>query len=166
LRSAKIDELLERLITLPQWKLSAKIMFPFRYKKPAILDINWRTTGRIMEKDPIEKELIIEIKKKKPNYGEIINLEELAYKEGITEASILKKVKAQDIKYLDIGGILITPQKHKEIKKGLESIKNFESANKMFKKHGINNFIPILESMGYTIEWTTPRNKSRVYQLV
>jgi hypothetical protein len=162
-----MDELLERLLTLPQWSLSAEIIYPTRYKKPGTLDINWETTGKLIEKDPVEKETIIEINsvKKKLNFGEIINVEELAYKQGTTELAILRKVKAQGIKYIDLGGILITPDKYKQIQESLEGIENIESANKIFKQYGVRNFIPILESMGYIIEWSYPKNISRVYQL-
>jgi hypothetical protein len=166
-RGARIDSIIGRLLTLPKWKIKAEIGYPVRYKDTVSLELNHDKSGSLIQKDPIETENLIELskKKRKPKYGEIIVLEELAFKQGTTESKILNEINAEGIDYKNMGGVLITLTKLDEIRTSLENIQDLGSARQALKEQGVKNFIPVLESLGYMIEWMTPRNESKIYKL-
>lgn len=166
-RGARIDSIIGRLLTLPEWNIKAEVGYPIRYKDTVLLELSAHEKGRLIEKDPIETESLIEVvsKKRKLKYGEIIVLEELAFKQGTTESNILKEIITEGINYMNLGGVLITPTKLDELNISLENIQNLGSARQVLKEHGVRNFIPVLESLGFSIDWKNPRNESKIYKL-
>jgi predicted nuclease of restriction endonuclease-like RecB superfamily len=61
LRGSKISTLLGRLISLPRWSLNAEVAYPVRYKNTVTLELNWYTARRIIKRDTLEANNLIEI---------------------------------------------------------------------------------------------------------
>ncbi len=118
----------------------------------------------------MEEEFIIEIplvskKKKKLRYGEIVVLDEVAEREGVTNGKILRQIKEEGAEYRKLGGVLVVPSKYEEIKAELEALETLGEAQGYMKSLGVRDFLQVLESFGYQIEWAKPRKSSKLYRL-
>ncbi|MCW4013953.1 MAG: hypothetical protein NWF07_13345, partial [Candidatus Bathyarchaeota archaeon] len=167
-RASKIDEIIQRVILKEGWSLRANIKYPQRYKTVCVFDINNKDGGDLIAVDHEEIETIIEIglpKKKKPKYGDIVVLDDVARRKGILTAQIKKEIKEEGTKYRDLGGVLVTPEKHKEIKAELAKLETLGEAQRFFKEQGVADFLAVLESYGYQVEWLKPRGNSKIYRL-
>ena len=166
-RGSRIDEFLSSLLKQKDWDLQAEIVYPQRNKKICVFKMSKTNYGHLLESDPIQEETVIEIGgiKKKPAYGDLIIIEDFARKKGITEAKALRQIKGEDHKYVDLGGVLVTEPKLKGLREVLDGVTTLEEARLQLKSQGVNNFIPVLQALGYTIEWSKPRNLSKVYRL-
>ncbi|MCW4049693.1 MAG: DUF790 family protein [Candidatus Bathyarchaeota archaeon] len=167
-RGSKVDEFLARLLKADDWSLEAQIVYPSRNKKYHTLSLSKTSHGGLLEKDPEQIEDVIEIKPrapKKPAYGDIIVLEELAAKKGVTETAVLREIKREGFTYRDLGGVLVLPEKLDGLKDALDNVGSLGEARSILRSHGVRNFMPVLEAMGYQVEWGKPRSSSRVYRL-
>jgi len=168
-RASKIDDVLSRLIGTEGWLLRADIKYPARYKSTCVFEIDSRGDGRLLKTDPVEEEFIIEIphvvRKKTLKYGEIVVLDEVAERLGVTNGKVLREIKEEGDEYRKLGGVLVVPAKYDEIKEALSSIETLGEARSYFKTMGVRDFLQVLESFGYQIEWAKPRKSSRLYHL-
>jgi len=168
-RASKIDDILSRLIGTEGWLLRADIKYPARYKSTCVFEIDSRGDGRLLKTDPVEEEFIIEIphvvRKKTLKYGEIVVLDEVAERLGVTNGKVLREIKEEGDEYRKLGGVLVVPAKYDEIKEALSSIETLGEARSYFKTMGVRDFLQVLESFGYQIEWAKPRKSSRLYHL-
>lgn len=169
-RASKIDDFLSRLMESEGWLLNADVKYPTRYKSTCVFEIDSRGDGKLLKTDPVEEEMVIDIsfiskKKKKLRYGEVIVLDEVAEREGVTNGKILRAIKEEGGEYKKLGGVLVVPSKYEEIKTALESIETIGEAQSYFKSHGIRDFMQMIESFGYHVEWAKPRKSSRLYRL-
>ncbi len=171
-RGAKMEELLTRLLKKKGWSLSAHVAYPERYRQTCLLELSIEREGKIMEPDPHLMETIIEIRprrrlKKAPSFGDVIILEELAMRRGITEAELLRQIKAEGVEYKDLGGVLVTPGRLKEIRGALGGAGELTLgvAQRVLRKNGCRSPLPVLKALGYVVEWRKPRLESRVYRL-
>ncbi|TFH16413.1 DUF790 family protein [Candidatus Bathyarchaeota archaeon] len=167
-RADKINEIMSRVIGKPQWSLKANIKYPARYKTPCVFEIDNNGDGKLLAVDQRESELVIEIglpKKKQAKYGDIVVLDDTARRQGVTSAQILREIKDEGPKYMDLGGVLVTPEKHKEIRAHLRTLSTLGEAQSYFKGLGVRDFMTALESYGYQVEWSKPRENSKIYRL-
>ena len=167
-RAARIDEILSRVIALPEWRLKANIKYPQRYKTVCTFEIDNGGDGKLLAVDRSDPETIIEIglpKKKPSKYGDILVVDDLARRQGVTAAQILKEIKEEGTKYIDLGGVLVSPEKHQEIEAHLKTLDTLGEAQTYLKALGVGDFMAVLESFGYQIEWGKPRGKSKLYLL-
>jgi predicted nuclease of restriction endonuclease-like RecB superfamily len=166
-RGSRIDEFLSSLLKQKDWDLQAEIVYPQRNKKICLFKMSKTDYGHLLESDTIQEETIIEIGgiKKKPAYGDLVIIEDFAQIKGITEAEALRQIKGEGYKYVDLGGVLVTEPKLQGLREVLDGVTTLEEARRQLKSQGVNNFIPVLQALGYTIEWRKPRNLSKVYRL-
>ena len=167
-RADKINEIMSRVIGKPQWSLKANVKYPARYKTPCVFEIDNNGDGKLLAIDQRESELVIEIdlpKKKQAKYGDIVVLDDTARRQGVTSAQILREIKDEGTKYRDLGGVLVTPEKHKEIRTHLRTLSTLGEAQSYFKGLGVRDFMTALESYGYQVEWSKPRENSKIYRL-
>lgn len=169
-RSSKIDDVLSKLMEKEGWLLKADIKYPARYKTTCVYEFDSRGDGSIMKTEPVEDELIIEIplvikKKKQSKYGDIVVVDEVAEREGVTNGKILREIKAEGTEYKKLGGILVTPEKYEEISTSLKSVKTLGDAQSYAKSIGVRDFMQLIESFGYHVEWAKPRKTSKLYRL-
>jgi len=168
-RASKIDDVLSRLLGTDGWLLRADIKYPARYKSTCLFEIDSRGDGRLLKTDPVEEEFIIEIphvvRKKTLKYGEIVVLDEVAERLGVTNGKVLREIKEEGCEYRKLGGVLVVPSMYDEIKEALSSIETIGEAQGYFKTIGVRDFLQVLESFGYHVEWGKPRKSSRLYRL-
>lgn len=166
-RGGMIDELLGCVLKSGDWSLRAEIVYPSSSRKRGVFEMSRSSHQELLERDLVEEEFIVEItgNERKPRFGEVINLEELAYRQGKTETSLLKEIREEGFEYKDLGGILLSSKRYEVIKRGLEGVETLRDAGVVLRGHGVRNFVPVLEALGFYIEWRKPRNESRVYRL-
>lgn len=169
-RASKIDDVISRLLEKQGWLLRADVKYPARYKSTCVFEIDSRGDGLILKTEPVEDELIIEIpllikKKKQSRFGDIVVLDEVAEREGVTNGKILRDIKAEGTEYKKLGGILVTPGKYEEIKSALEIVETLGEAQSFSKSLGVRDFMQLIESFGYHVEWAKPRKSSKLYRL-
>jgi predicted nuclease of restriction endonuclease-like RecB superfamily len=167
-RGARIDEFAARLLEARSWSLKASIVYPTRRKDPAVMDLSNDQHGDLLKKDPYREELIIEIPSrmpKKPTHGEVIVVERLAHRLGVTEKQLLKEIREEGHEYRDLGGVLVTPSKLEEISGALGGVETLGEAKEVLRGEGVRSVIPVLEALGYQVEPGRPRDESRVYRL-
>ena len=167
-RGARIDEFVARLLDAGSWSIEASIVYPARRKDAAVMELNSVQHGNLLRKDPHREELIIEIpsrEPRKPAYGEVIVVERLAHRLGVTERQLLREIKAEGHEYRDLGGVLVTPRILEEIRGALGGVETLEEAEKVLRGKGVSSVMPVLEALGYQVEPRRPRGESRVYRL-
>jgi hypothetical protein len=133
-----------------------------------VFEINNKDGGDLIAVDQEENETIIEIglpQKKESKYGEIVVLDDEARRRGVITAQIKKEIKEEGTKYRDLGGVLVTPEKHKELKNGLAKLETLGEVQRFFKEQRVDDFIAVLEAYGYQVEWLKPRGNSKIYRL-
>lgn len=166
-RAARIDEILSRVIALPEWGLKANIKYPQRYKTVCTFDIDSKGDGKLLAVDRSDPETIIEIglPKKSSKYGDILVVDDLARRQGVTADRIMKEISEEGSKYIDLGGVLVSPEKHQEIEAHLKTLDTLGDAQTYLRALDVGDFMPVLESFGYQVEWGKPRRNSKIYRL-
>ena len=167
-RADRLNEMMSRVISKKDWSLKANIKYPARYKTTCIFEIDSRGDGKLLAVDRYETEVIIDIgsSKKKPlKYGEIVVLDDIARRRGVTSAQIMGEIKEEGFKYQDLKGVLVSPEKYEEIEAHLKTLGTLGKAQSYFKGLGVSNFMAVLESFGYQVEWAKPRRNSKIYRL-
>ncbi len=167
-RGARIDEFAARLLEAGSWSIKASIVYPSRRKDPAVMELNSDQHGDLLKKDPHREELIIEIPSKKPRgptHGEVIVVERLAHRLGVTERQLLREIREEGHEYRDLGGVLVTPRKLDEISGALGGVETLGEARRILRGEGVRSVILVLEALGYQVEPGRPRDESRVYRL-
>jgi len=168
MRGSRVDELMSRLLKADKWTLEAVIHYPSTNKRQGVLTLGSDIHGGLLERDPAEEETIIEIPQKKPRkppHGDLVVLEELAARRGVTEDRLLKEIMGGGFKYTDLGGVLVTPEKLEELREALRGAETLGEAKSVFRGQGVRNYMQVLEALGYSVEWRKPRDMSRVYRL-
>lgn len=170
-RGDKLDDFFARLIEKENWIITANIRYP-KDRRISKLEISHREHKKLIEKDPFKKEFIIDlgskkapIPTKKKTYPDLIIVEDMARRKGITESRVLEQIENENIQYRNLGGVLVTPEKIGELRDLLDRVETLGEAQEVLKQNEVSNFLPVLESLGYLIEWRKPRNQSRIYKL-
>jgi predicted nuclease of restriction endonuclease-like RecB superfamily len=168
-RGAKLEALLARLMEAKNWSLHADVAYPPRYSETRPLELSQRLNGGMMKVEPVEEEVIIEIKApvRKSSFGEVIVIEDVTLKLGITDRELLKKIEAEKVRYIRLPGVLITPEKLQELRGGLAEIKGGDLAEykSYLKGRGCKNPTPVLEALGYVVEIDPETRKPYVSRL-
>ena len=66
---------------------------------------------------------------------------------------------------MDLGGVLVSTEKHTEIQAHLKTIGTIGEAQTYLRGLGVDDFMAVLESFGYQVEWSKPRGNSKIYRL-
>ena len=167
-RGSRIDEFVARLLNAGSWSITASIVYPTRRKDAAVMELNSVQHGGLLKKDPHREELIIDIpfrEPSKPTHGELIVLEQLAQRMGVTEEQLLREVRKEGHEYQDLGGVLVTPRKLDEIISALNGVETLGEAKAVLRRKGVRSVMPVLEALGYQVEPRRPKDESRVYRL-
>lgn len=167
-RASKLDEIFRIVTSKSEWGIKANIKYPQRYKTYCIFEISNGDDGKLIEVDNREIETIIRIstpEKKDTPYNEIIVLDEVARYQGVTTKQILNEIKKDGKKYIDLGDVLVSPSMHEKISTNLKKINNVGEAQEYLKSLGVRDFLAVIESFGYYVEWSRPRKNSPIYHL-
>ena len=169
LRGGKVEALLARLIEAKDWSLRADVAYPPRYNETRPLELNKRTHGGMLKAGPVEEETIIEIKApvRKSSLGDIIVIDDVANRLGLTDKEVLRRVDAEKVRYVRLPGVLVTQEKLEVLRTGLGEVEGNDLASyKAFLKgQGCKNPIPVLEALGYFVDVDSETHKPRVVRL-
>ena len=169
LRGWKMEAFLSRLIESKDWKLRADVAYPPRYHETRPLELNKMEHGGILEVEPVPEETVIEIKApvRKSSFGELIVIEDMVNRLGLTDKELLRMVEAEKVKYVRLPGVLVTSEKLEALRSGIEEVEGDDlPAYKAFLKGmGCKNPIPVLEALGYFVDVDPETRKSRVARL-
>jgi hypothetical protein len=177
-RGALIEDVLSKLLQQKGWGLSVAVVYPLKVGKAYRLEVKGNVEGRMMSTGPKKDErLIPDVRhapriasrtvsrlKTKPSGG-IVIVEDVARRMGLTEPEVRKQYKGEGL--LDIGGVLISPGKRDEVLDALEgaSAVRFDSVRGLLRGLGVKQPVPVLEALGYEIDWNRDRGESLVYRL-
>lgn len=167
-RGFRIDEFVARLLNAGSWSMTASIVYPTRRKDTAVMELNSVQHSGLLKKDTYMEELIIDIPSRepsKPTHSELIIVEQLAYRMGVTEKQLLREIREEGHEYRDLGGVLVTPHKLEEISSALSDVETLGEAKAVLRGKGISSVMPVLDALGYQVELRRPRDESRVYKL-
>jgi predicted nuclease of restriction endonuclease-like RecB superfamily len=167
-RAGRIHEIMNRVIDKPEWSLIASIKYPQRYKTVCTFQIDSRGDGRLLDVDQREEAMIIEISepaKKASKYGDIVVVDDIALLQGLTSAQVMREIREEGTKYRDLGGVLVSFDKYEEINTHLRRLETLGEAQDYLKSLGVRDFVAVLESFGYQVEWSKPRRDSKIYRL-
>ena len=168
-RGAKIEVILARLMEAKNWSLHADVAYPPRYSETRPLELSQRLNGGLMMAKPVEEEIVIEIKApiRKSSLGDVIVIDDVTHKMGITDRELFRKVEAEKVKYVRLPGLLITPEKLEELKSGLAEITGDDLSDykAYLKGRGCKNPTPVLEAFGYVVEIDPETRKPYVNRL-
>jgi len=168
-RGAKVEVLLARLLELKNWSLHADVAYPPRYSETRPLELTQRLNGGMLKAEPVEEEMIIEIETpvKKRSFGDLIVIDDVTHRLGLTDKELLRKVETEKVKYVRLPGVLVTPEKLETLRTGLEEVGGDDLAkyNAYLKGQGCKNPVPVLEALGYVIEVDPETRKLYVSRL-
>lgn len=162
-----LNKVLTLLLKKKIWSISSEVLDPFSPHKVYDFSLSHDVEGIMMEsKKTNSKNKLIEnrdiVRKKEP---EIVDIELEVRKLGDTE----KKIKAlySGKGYVDLGELLVTPEKLESIKSKIEGAENmlFNTLKQILQREGVKNPVLMLESLGYLIEWNRDRDHSLVYRV-
>jgi hypothetical protein len=169
LRGGKVEVLLAQLIKSKDWSLRADVAYPPRHHETRPLELNGRLLSGMLEAEPVSEETVIEIKSpvRKSNFGDLIVIDDVANRLGLTDKELLRIVEAEKVKYIRLPGVLVTPEKLEALRIGLGDVDGDDLASyKAFLKGmGCKNPIPVLEAIGYFVEVDPETHKNRVKRL-
>jgi predicted nuclease of restriction endonuclease-like RecB superfamily len=169
IRSSKIEALLANLIESKEWRLLADVVYPTRHRETRPLELNRRSHGGMLRAGKAEEETIIEIKSpvRKSSYGDLIIIDDMANRLGLTDRELIRKIEAEKVKYVRLPGVLVTPDKLGQLRSGLEELEGGDLAlyKAFLKGQGCKNPVPVLEAFGYFIDVDYETGKSEVKHL-
>jgi predicted nuclease of restriction endonuclease-like RecB superfamily len=165
-KASLLEDLLSRQLSKGGWELAAEVVYPIGSGKTYRFEISYKLEGKLLKPGKRVQGLVAKAQPKheplaRPK-GEIIDVQETALRLGITETDLKKMYE----EFVDLGGILITREKLGEVKRALENAADMrlEAVQQVLKNLGCRNPIPVLEALGYAVEWAKDRGESRVYR--
>jgi hypothetical protein len=84
---------------------------------------------------------------------------------GLTESEVREMYRGENL--LDLRGVLISPEKKEEVLEALRGASDmrFDAVKGLLRRLGVKQPVPVLEALGYEIEWNRDRKESLVYRL-
>jgi predicted nuclease of restriction endonuclease-like RecB superfamily len=169
IRGSKIEALLANLLESKEWRLLADVVYPTRHRETRPLELNRRSHGGMLRAWKAEEETIIEIKSpvRKSSYGDLIIIDDVANRLGLTDRELIGRIEAEKVKYVRLPGILVTPEKQEQLRSGLEELEGGDLASyKAFLKgQGCKNPVPVLEAFGYFVDVDYETGRPKVKHL-
>lgn len=168
--SATLESLIYGLMLREQWRLAAEIRQP-RTKRSYIFELNKNDDGKLVTPSGLKRRLTdrasARVKPMGSSLGEIVVVEDIASKLGITEIEVRQRMERSGRQYVDLGGVLITPQKLREVEEALDAAQDMRLSTMfgVLRRLGCRRPLPVLEALGYAVEWAGDRDQSKVYRL-
>ncbi len=166
-----LENLLSRLTTKDDWSLAAEVVYPINSKRAYKLEIKDGLEGRLIKPFLKEKEPEVRTKPRAHIFnlpkGDIVDIERTAFKLGVTEVEVKELLKENKREYIDVGGVLITRAKKVEIEEALANASDmrYKALRGLLRSLGCRSPLPVLEALGYDVEWNRDRDESIVYKI-
>jgi hypothetical protein len=170
-KASQLENILSLLMSKKGWGLAADVVYPLNSGKVNRLEISEKLEGKMIKPRKTEKRVMIKTPPKRETLklprGEIIDVQKEAFRLGITEDKLKKRFMEVGAGYLDMGGVLITEAKRDEIEEALSGMTDvrFKAVRGILRKLGCRSPLPVLEALGYDVEWNRDRDESVVYKI-
>jgi len=175
-RGALIEGVLSKLLQLKGWGLSVAVVYPLKVGKAYRLELKGGVEGGMMSaRSQMKEPLIPEARRaprsvarptpKKRSSGGVVLVDDVARRMGLTESEVREMHRGENL--LDLGGVLISREKRDEVREALggASDMRFDAVKGLLRALGVKQPVPVLEALGYEIEWNRDRKESLVYRL-
>lgn len=175
-RGALIEGVLSKLLQLKGWDLSVAVVYPLKVGRAYRLEIKGDVEGGMMSAGSRREEpLIPEARRasrsvsrpalKKRSSGGVVIVDDVARRMGLTESEVREMHRGENL--LDLGGVLISREKRDEVLEALGGAPDmrFDAVKGLLRALGVKQPVPVLEALGYEIEWNRDRKESLVYRL-
>ncbi len=175
-RGALIEGVLSKLLQLKGWDLSGAVVHPLKVGRAYRLEIKGDVEGGMMSAGSRREEpLIPEARRaprsvsrparKKRSSGGVVLVDDVARRMALTESEVREMHRGENL--LDLGGVLISREKRDEVREALEGAPDmrFDAVKGLLRALGVKQPVPVLEALGYEIEWNRDRKESLVYRL-
>jgi hypothetical protein len=169
-KAMHLEAVLSRVLSRDGWGLSADVVYPLRSRNAHRFEISGAVHGGMMKPWAPRGELVLGRKPPKVDLvprprGEVVDVSDLARRMKVTEEEV--RVMYSGGGFLDVGGILITREKRDEILEALEGAldMSFGAVKVLLRDLGVRSPVPVLEALGYDVEWNRIRDESLVYRL-
>lgn len=166
--TATLEALISGLMLRERWSVAAEIRHS---RKPYIFELSKNADGKLVTPRGLKRRLTARASTRaKPTssyLGEIIIVDDIASKFGITEVEVKRRLELSGSRYVDLSGVFITPKKLRELEKALEAAQDMRLSTVfgILQRLGCRRPLPVLEALGYAVEWAGDRDQSRVYRL-
>lgn len=174
-RKGRHEERLERFISHlmlnEAWKLEAEVGRESKSKRTYILKLNSESDGNLVTPDNLGRKLMPKPKKKAStfdaSFSDIIVLEEVASRLGETSVKVRQRLERSGRSYVNLGDVYIDPKKLAKLEGVLVNEKELKlsKAVSILKELGCNHPLPVLEALGYAVDWTKDKDQSKVYKI-
>lgn len=170
-KAPHLENLLSRLTTKEDWSLAAEVVYPINSKKAYRLEINDGLEGKLIKPFLREKEPEVRSRPRAHIFnlpkGDIVDVQGTAFKLGVTEAEVKELLKENGREYIVVGGIFITRAKKVEIEEALANASDmrYKAVRGILRSLGCRSPLPVLEALGYDMEWNRDRDESIVYKI-
>ena len=177
-RGALIEGVLSKLLQLEGWALSVAVVYPLKVGKAYRLEIKGNVEGEMMSACSQREEPLIPDVRRAPRpvsrpapqpktrpSGGIVVVDDVARRMGLTESEVREMYRGENL--LDQGGVLISQEKKEAVLEVLGGAidMRFDSVRRILRGLGVKQPVPVLEALGYEIDWNRDRGESLVYRL-
>jgi len=165
-----LEELISRLMLHRGWGISAEVVSRSRSGKTYLFELGKESDdGLVAPSDLGRRPKAEDPARTAPTipHGEVIIVADLASELGVTEAEARGRLDKAGGRYINLDGVLITPGKLGELERGLAAAPDMRLSTvaRILRRLGCRRPLPVLEALGYTVEWTGDRGRSTVYRL-
>lgn len=163
-----LEALISRLILRERWRLEAEIQHS---RKSYIFELSKVAEGNLVTPSNLKLKLTartsIRIKPKASSISEIITVDDMASKLGITEAEVRQRLELSGSRYVDLGDVIVTPKKLKALNEAPANAPDMRlsTLSGILRRLGCRRPLPVPEALGYAVEWAEDRGRSEVYRL-
>jgi hypothetical protein len=170
-KASQLENILSLLMSKNGWGLTADVVYPLNSGKVNRLEISEKLEGGMIKPRKSEKRVRVKIPPKRETLklprGEIIDIQKEAFRLGVTEDELKTLFMEGGNGYIDMGGVLITGAKRDEIEEALSCMTDmrFKTVRGILRKLGCRSPLPVLEALGYDVEWNRDRDESVVYKI-
>jgi hypothetical protein len=169
-KAMHLESVISRVLSKDGWGLSADIVYPLRSRRTHRFEISGAAHGAMMKPWSPRGELVLGRRPPRVDLvprprGEVVDVADMAWRMRVTEEEVREMYRGGG--FLDVGGILITREKRYEILEALEGAPDmsFGAVRVLLRGLGVRSPVPVLEALGYDVEWNRIRDESLVYRL-
>jgi len=167
-RASHLHDLLVVFLGTKQWSLKAEVVYPSRSKKSHVFEERSESGELISPLQAREEPLVESSARQSPRVrvrSEVIDVQRTAERLGVTEEEVRGMVGGRG--YVDLGGVLVAGGKLREVKEALSGLSDmrFGEVRRVLRGLGVKEPVPLLEALGYVVEWNRDRDESLVYRI-
>ncbi len=177
-RGSLIEGVLSKLLQLKGWAVSVAVVYPLKVGRAYRLEIKEDVEGEMMSAGSRREEPLIPDVRRAPRSvsrpapqpktrpsGGIVVVDDVARRMGLTESEVREMYQGENLLYQ--GGVLISREKKEAVLEVLGGAidMRFDSVRRILRGLGVKQPVPVLEALGYEIDWNRDRGESLVYRL-